>query len=121
MFDYDCVVAFDPNWQALSAGQLELLEKWVGQQGGGLIVVAGAVYAGKGVGGWTQDPAMTPDPQSLPRRVSQPAGGYGKQHLRQQGALAVGLHPRRTRGRFPLAGRHGHGQPAGLGRFSRRL
>ena len=60
MFDYDCVVAFDPNWQALSAAQVDLLEKWVGEQGGGLIVVAGPVYAGKGVGGWTQDPAMTP-------------------------------------------------------------
>ena len=38
MYDYDCVVAFDPNWQALSAAQVELLEKWVGEQGGGLIV-----------------------------------------------------------------------------------
>ena len=60
MFDYDCVVAFDPNWQALKSGQIDLLEKWVGEQGGGLIVIAGAVYAGKGVGGWTQDAAMTP-------------------------------------------------------------
>lgn len=59
MADYDCVVAFDPNWQALSAAQLDVLEKWVGDQGGGLIVVAGAAYAGRGVGGWTQDPAMT--------------------------------------------------------------
>jgi hypothetical protein len=60
MFDYDCVVAFDPNWQALKASQIELLEKWVGEQGGGLIVIAGSVYAGKGVGGWTQDVAMAP-------------------------------------------------------------
>jgi hypothetical protein len=60
MYDYDCVVAFDPNWQALSTAQVELLEKWVGEQGGGLIAIAGAVYAGKGVGGWTQDAAMIP-------------------------------------------------------------
>ena len=60
MYNYDCLVGFDPNWQALSAAQVELLEKWVGDQGGGLIVIAGAVYAGKGVGGWTQDAAMTP-------------------------------------------------------------
>jgi hypothetical protein len=59
MYDYDCVVAFDPNWQSLSAAQVELLEKWVGEQSGGLIVVAGSVNAGRGVGGWTQDPAMT--------------------------------------------------------------
>ena len=60
MYDYDCVVALDPDWQALNATQVELLEKWVGEQGGGLIVVAGAVYAGRGIGGWTQDPAIGP-------------------------------------------------------------
>jgi hypothetical protein len=60
MYDYDCVVAFDPNWLALSAAQVELLEKWVADQGGGLIVIAGAVYAGKGIGGWTENAAMTP-------------------------------------------------------------
>jgi len=59
MFDYDCIVAFDPNWQALNSIQLELLEKWVGEQGGGLIVVAGAVNACRGLDGWVQDPAMT--------------------------------------------------------------
>ncbi len=60
MYRYDCVVAMDPNWQALSRAQVELLEKWVSEQGGGLIVVAGSVYAGRGVGGWTQDAAMGP-------------------------------------------------------------
>lgn len=60
MYDYDCVVAFDPNWQALGANEVELLEKWVGEQGGGLIAIAGAAYAGKGVGGWIHDEAMTP-------------------------------------------------------------
>jgi hypothetical protein len=60
LYDYDCIVCFDPNWQALNSNQIGLLEKWVAEQGGGLIVVAGAVYAGKGVGGWTHDEAMTP-------------------------------------------------------------
>ena len=60
MYDYDCVVAFDPNWLSLSPAQVELLEKWVADQGGGLIVVAGAVYAGKGIGGWTENAATTP-------------------------------------------------------------
>jgi hypothetical protein len=59
MYDYDCVVAFDPDWQALGAAQVGLLEKWVSEQGGGLVVIAGPVYAGKGVGGWTQSSAMT--------------------------------------------------------------
>ena len=98
-----------------------LLEKWVGEQGGGLIVIAGPVYAGKGVDGWTQDPAMTPIRNLYPGRVSRPAGGHGRQHVRQPRALAAGHDPGRTRGRFPLAGRYGHRQPAGLGRVSRRL
>ena len=58
MYDYDCVVAFDPNWQSLRPGQIDLLESWVGDQGGGLIVVAGPVYAGRTSEGWVQDPEM---------------------------------------------------------------
>jgi hypothetical protein len=58
MYDYDCIVAFDPNWQALRPGQIELLESWVGDQGGGLIVVAGAAYAGRSMESWVQDPEM---------------------------------------------------------------
>ena len=58
MSAYDCVVAFDPNWQALSPVQVEALYDWVDGQGGGLIVSAGPVFAGKGVSSWLQDPAM---------------------------------------------------------------
>jgi hypothetical protein len=59
MSEYDCVVAFDPDWKIFSAAQITALEKWVGEQGGGLIVVPGPVDAGKGVDGWIQDPGMT--------------------------------------------------------------
>ncbi|NQT15918.1 MAG: VWA domain-containing protein, partial [Planctomycetes bacterium] len=31
MFSYDCVVAFDPDWQKLIAPQVDLLERWVGE------------------------------------------------------------------------------------------
>ncbi len=58
MFAYDCVVAFDPNWTSLSQSQIALLESWVAEQGGGLVVIAGPVYTGEPVGGWVQDPAM---------------------------------------------------------------
>ncbi len=44
MFDYDCVVAFDPDWMSLDQQQIELLERWVGEKAGGLILVAGPVY-----------------------------------------------------------------------------
>jgi hypothetical protein len=58
MYDYDCIVAFDPNWRSLSTAQVDLLESWVAEQAGGLIVVAGPVYMGEAVNGWLQDPAM---------------------------------------------------------------
>jgi len=55
---YDCLVAFDPNWQALAPEQVDLLESWVAERGGGLMVVAGPVYTGQAIGGWVQNPAM---------------------------------------------------------------
>ncbi|MEN6459246.1 MAG: VWA domain-containing protein [Thermoguttaceae bacterium] len=58
MWDYDCVVAFDPNWSEIGAARAQLLEKWVAEQGGGLILVAGPVNGCKGVGGWLNDPSM---------------------------------------------------------------
>lgn len=58
MFDYDCVLAFDPDWQSLSPVQIDLLEEWVAGQGGGLIAVAGPVFAGRTIGGWIEDPSM---------------------------------------------------------------
>ena len=64
MSEYDCLVAFDPDWQALgetraeSKDRADLLEKWVAEQGGGLIVVAGPVYTGNTIGGWLEDPDM---------------------------------------------------------------
>jgi hypothetical protein len=58
MFAYDCLVAFDPDWRKLASDQIALLEQWVGEQGGGMIAVAGAVYAGEAVTGWVQDSAM---------------------------------------------------------------
>jgi len=58
LYPYDCVVALDPDWKRIGPERAALLEKWVGEQGGGLIVVAGAVHAGRGLDGWPQDPAL---------------------------------------------------------------
>jgi hypothetical protein len=56
LYAYDCVVAFDPDWQALTASQIDLVEKWVADQAGGLIVIAGPIYTDR----WVQadTPAM---------------------------------------------------------------
>ncbi len=43
LYKYDCIVAFDPDWRELDENQIRLLEKWVAEEGGGLIVIAGPV------------------------------------------------------------------------------
>jgi len=44
LFEYDCIVAFDPNWTELAATQIDALDRWVSEQAGGLIVIAGPIY-----------------------------------------------------------------------------
>lgn len=44
LFQYDAIVAFDADWEALDENQVELLDRWVAEKAGGLIVVAGPVY-----------------------------------------------------------------------------
>jgi hypothetical protein len=43
LFEYDCIVAFDPDWTELEADQVELLEKWISEEAGGMIVIAGPI------------------------------------------------------------------------------
>ena len=43
LFLYDCIVAFDPDWSLLSNEQTELVRRWVADEAGGLVVVAGPV------------------------------------------------------------------------------
>ena len=42
--EYDCIIGFDPNWQSLDDNQLDLLERWVAEMSGGLIVIAGPIH-----------------------------------------------------------------------------
>jgi len=44
LFEYDCIVAFDPDWTELDFLHIQDLEKWVAEKAGGLIVVAGPVH-----------------------------------------------------------------------------
>ncbi len=44
LFQYDAIVLFDPNWTAISAEHLDLLDRWLTQQAGGMMIVAGPVY-----------------------------------------------------------------------------
>jgi hypothetical protein len=54
MFDYDCVVAFDPDWRKLDETQIDLLERWVAEKAGGLVVVAGPVEMDR----WVAEPKL---------------------------------------------------------------
>ena len=44
LFEYDCIVAFDPDWEQLDELHVKLLERWVAEKAGGLVVVAGPVF-----------------------------------------------------------------------------
>jgi hypothetical protein len=44
LFNYDVVVAFDPDWARIPSDSRQLLADWVSKHSGGLILVAGDVY-----------------------------------------------------------------------------
>ncbi|MCA9213427.1 MAG: hypothetical protein KDB27_10205 [Planctomycetales bacterium] len=58
MFEYDCLIAFDPDWSQLSSEQLQLVERWVAEKAGGMIAIAGPVH----MPDWTRgnDVRLTP-------------------------------------------------------------
>jgi len=58
LYQYDCIVAFDPDWRQIGPQGAEVLESWVAEQGGGLILIAGAVHMGESVGGWIEDASL---------------------------------------------------------------
>ncbi len=61
LFEYDCVIAFDPDWEALNDQQIDLLDRWVAQKSGGLILIAGPVFMPE----WTTLRRDTPSTQTL--------------------------------------------------------
>lgn len=44
LFEYDAIVMFDPDWSAIDAASLDLLDRFLTQQAGGMVLVAGPVY-----------------------------------------------------------------------------
>ena len=51
--EYDCVVAFDYDWRRLDPAAQSRLERWVAQESGGLVLIAGNVF----MDAWLADPA----------------------------------------------------------------
>ena len=56
LFEYDVLVGIDPDWSQLGPGGVAMIETWVGDEAGGLILVPGAVHAGSVVNSWIYDP-----------------------------------------------------------------
>ncbi|MCA9036435.1 MAG: hypothetical protein KDA91_14975 [Planctomycetaceae bacterium] len=44
LFEYDVIVAFDPDWSRLSGEQQQYLNRWVAEHSGGMVLVAGDIY-----------------------------------------------------------------------------
>jgi len=44
LFDYDCIIAFDPDWRRLTPAQTGLLKEWVSDKAGGLMLIAGRIF-----------------------------------------------------------------------------
>jgi uncharacterized ParB-like nuclease family protein len=44
LYQYDSIVAFDPDWTQLDATHVELVEKWVSDEAGGMIVIPGPIH-----------------------------------------------------------------------------
>lgn len=44
LFSYDAILAFDIDWTQLNQHQVELLERWVAEKAGGLVLIAGTVH-----------------------------------------------------------------------------
>ena len=50
LFAYDAIVAIDPDWTKLDELQVQLLERWVAEKAGGLVLIAGGVETQKLMG-----------------------------------------------------------------------
>ena len=44
LFEYDAIAMFDPDWTAIDAASMDRLDRWLAQQAGGMVLVAGPVY-----------------------------------------------------------------------------
>jgi hypothetical protein len=44
LFEYDLIIALDPDWSQLAPEQLKLIKEWVEDKAGGLVLVAGPVF-----------------------------------------------------------------------------
>ena len=58
LLEYDVLIAIDPDWNQLGPSQVAMIEEWVGDEAGGLILMPGIVNAGSIVQSWIHDPRL---------------------------------------------------------------
>lgn len=56
LFEYDAIVAVDPDWMTIPTERLQLLQRWLSEQAGGLVLIGGPIYMPQ----WTR---MRTDPR----------------------------------------------------------
>jgi hypothetical protein len=66
--EYDAIVSFDYDWRRLDLAARSRLERWVGRESGGLLLVAGVVF----MDAWLADPQMTPIRNLFPLELRGP-------------------------------------------------
>ena len=66
LFDYDVVLAFDIDWARILPPQLKLMQEWVSEHAGGVVVVAGPIHTAA-----IASDELRPVQELLPVRLSQ--------------------------------------------------
>jgi hypothetical protein len=80
LFSYDAIIMFDPNWDAIDSQSLDLLDRWLSQQAGGMVLIGGPIYHPQ----WTRkrtDPRVAKIAGFFPINIStrSPLGAVGRQ------------------------------------------
>jgi hypothetical protein len=76
LFDYDVIVAIDPDWTLLDSEEVALLERWVAEEAGGMIVVAGPVNTAKWIRSSELGKLKALYPVEFQRRMTRLDDGY---------------------------------------------
>ena len=44
LFEYDAIICFDPDWTQVPLDRLQLMERWLAEQAGGVVLIGGPIY-----------------------------------------------------------------------------
>ena len=117
LYQYDCIVAFDPDWTKLDAAQVELVEKWVSEEAGGLIAIAGPIQTPHWIRSTEHAKLRDLYPVVFQNRMTLMDDGQ----YRRRNSVAAGDGTRRPRSQVSLARQNGRRERSRLGQLSRRV